>query len=37
MVRNLGDSEKIDYIVVGILIGIMIGFFIGLAVVRLYG
>jgi len=33
MDRNLGDSEKIDYIVIGILIGIGLGFVIAMWVV----
>ncbi len=33
MVRNLGDNEKIDYIVVGIFIGIGLGFMIAMWVV----
>ena len=32
MIRNLPDSEKIDYIVIGIIIGIMIGIFIGMVI-----
>jgi uncharacterized membrane-anchored protein YhcB (DUF1043 family) len=37
MIRNLLDSEKIDYIVIGIVIGIMVGIFIGMMMVRMYG
>ena len=33
MVRNLRDSEKIDYIVVGIFIGIGLGFVIAMWVI----
>tara|TARA_Y100000004_G_scaffold194775_1_gene260190 strand:+ start:347 stop:460 length:114 start_codon:yes stop_codon:yes gene_type:complete len=31
MIRNLSDSEKVQYIIVGIWIGMMIGYFLGLA------
>jgi len=30
MIRNLSDSEKVQYIIIGIWIGIMIGYFLGL-------
>jgi|TARA_B100000287_G_scaffold232795_1_gene219143 hypothetical protein len=30
MVRNLGDNEKIDYILIGIAIGIGLGYMIGM-------
>ena len=30
MLSNLSDSEKIEYIVIGMIIGCMIGFFLGL-------
>jgi uncharacterized transporter YbjL len=36
--RNLSESEKIEYIIIGICIGIMIGYFIGMVMVRMsYG